>query len=76
MVSGWVRAWHRYQLCQLSEVLGGGSQEELVPSARWTSQPKPVEAQDALHRKTIADFTRSLDRHGVEYREPNLERGG
>ncbi len=23
MVSGWVRAWHRYQFCELSEVLGG-----------------------------------------------------
>ena len=23
MVSGWMRAWHRYQLGQLSEVLGG-----------------------------------------------------
>jgi hypothetical protein len=36
------------QLCQLSEVLGSGSQEELVPSARWTSQPEPVVAQNAL----------------------------
>src|SRR5262245_43395640 len=36
------------QLCQLSEVLGAGRQEELVPSATWTSQPEPVEAQDAL----------------------------
>jgi hypothetical protein len=29
-------------------VLGGGSQEEFVPSATWTSQPEPVQAQDAL----------------------------
>ena len=36
------------QLCQFSEVLGGGSQEELVSSAKWTSQPEPVKAQDAL----------------------------
>ena len=25
-----------------------GSQEELVSSAKWTSQPEPVKAQDAL----------------------------
>jgi hypothetical protein len=36
------------QLCQLPEVLGRGSQEELVSSTDWTSQPEPVEAQDAL----------------------------
>jgi hypothetical protein len=30
MVSGWVRAWHRYQLCQLSEVLGGCCEKELI----------------------------------------------
>ena len=27
----------RDQLCQLSEVLGGGSQQELVLSIQWTS---------------------------------------
>ena len=30
MVSSWVRAWHRYQLCQLSEVLGGCCEKELI----------------------------------------------
>ena len=30
MVSGWVRAWHRYQLRQLSEVLGGCCEKELI----------------------------------------------
>ena len=40
--------WQWDQLCQFSEVLGGGSQEELVSSAKWTSQPEPIEAQDAL----------------------------
>ena len=44
------RHWggQRDQLCQLSEVLGGGSQQELVLSTKRTSQPEPVEAQDAL----------------------------
>ena len=32
-VSGWVRAWHRYQLRQLSEVLGGCCEDELVTGA-------------------------------------------
>jgi len=36
--------WQRDQLCQLSEILGGGSQQELVLSAKWTSQPEPIEA--------------------------------
>jgi len=36
------------QLCQLSEVLGGGRQEELVPSTEGASQPEAIEAQDAL----------------------------
>ena len=30
MVSGWLRAWHRYQLGQLSEVLGGCCEKELI----------------------------------------------
>ena len=29
-VSGWLRAWHRYQLGQLSEVLGGCCEKELI----------------------------------------------
>jgi hypothetical protein len=33
MVSGWVRAWHRYQLRQLSEVLGGCCEKELIARA-------------------------------------------
>jgi hypothetical protein len=36
------------QLCQLSEVLGGGRQEELVPSTKGASQSEAIEAQDAL----------------------------
>ena len=44
------RHWggRRDQLCQLSKVLDGGSEEELVLSTKRTSQPEPVEAQDAL----------------------------
>ena len=29
----WVRAWHRYQLGQLSEVLGGCCEKELIARA-------------------------------------------
>src|ERR1700689_1684186 len=36
------------QLCHLSEVLDGGSEEELVLSTKRASQPKAIEAQDAL----------------------------
>ena len=39
------------QLCELSEVLSRGSEEELVLSARGTSQPEAVEAQDALEMR-------------------------
>ena len=39
------------QLCELSEVLSRGSEEELVLSTRRTSQPEPVEAQDALEMR-------------------------
>jgi hypothetical protein len=37
MVSGWVRAWHRYQLGQLSEVLGGCCEKELISRTIWPS---------------------------------------
>jgi hypothetical protein len=36
------------KLCQLPEVIERGSQEELVSSTKWTSQPEPIETQDAL----------------------------
>ena len=36
------------QLCQLPEIMDRGSQEELVSSTKWTSQPEPVKAPDAL----------------------------
>jgi hypothetical protein len=44
------RHWggQRDQLCQLSEVLGGGGEEELVVSTARPSQPKPIEAENAL----------------------------
>ena len=47
-------------LCQFSEVLGGGRQEELVPSTKRASQPEAIEAQDALQvRDSISIFFRS-----------------
>src|SRR6202047_108986 len=48
MVSGWVRAWHRYQLCQLSEVLGGCCEKELIARAIRSSESEPIEAEDAF----------------------------
>ena len=33
MVSLWTQAWHWYQLCQLSEVLGGCCEKELIACA-------------------------------------------
>ena len=53
LVSG--RHWggHRDQLCQLSEVLNGGSEEELVLSTGRTSQPESVEAQDVNKRPKV-----------------------
>ena len=43
LLSGRHRGGQRDQLCQLSEILGGGSQQELVLSTKWTSQPEPIE---------------------------------
>ena len=45
----WGGQWD--QLCQLSEVLDCGSEEELVLSTGRTSQPEPIEAQDALEMR-------------------------
>ncbi len=44
------RGWrgHRDQLGELAEVLGGGSQVELVSGSVRSPQPEPVELQDAL----------------------------
>jgi hypothetical protein len=37
LLSGRHRGGQRDQICQLSEILGGGSQQELVLSTKWTS---------------------------------------
>ena len=37
MVSGWVRARHRHQFRELSEVLGGCCEKELVVRTIWSS---------------------------------------
>jgi hypothetical protein len=51
LLSGWHWGRHLDQLCQLSEVLFGGSQQEFVLSTKWTSQPEPIEAQDAIQMR-------------------------
>jgi hypothetical protein len=38
----------RDQLCQLSEVLNGGSEKELVMSTGRALQSEPIDAQNAL----------------------------
>ena len=48
MVSGWLRAWHRYQLGQLSEVLGGCCEKELIASAIRSSESEPIELENAF----------------------------
>ena len=48
MVSGWVSAWHRYQLRQLSEVLGGGGQQELIFGSTRPTQAQSIQPEDAL----------------------------
>ena len=60
LLSGRHRVGQRNQLCQLSEVLDGGSEQELVLSTKRTSQPESVEAQDALEMcEQHLDFFRS-----------------
>ena len=48
MVSGWVRAWHRYQLGQLSEVLGGCCEKELSARTIRSSESEPIEFENAF----------------------------
>lgn len=48
MVSGWVRAWHRYQLRQLSEVLGGCCEKELIARTIRPSESEPIELENAF----------------------------
>jgi hypothetical protein len=48
------------KFCQLSEVLGGGGEEELIVSAVRASQPKPVEAEKRFRcANNISIFFRS-----------------
>ena len=43
---GGLRDWD--QLCELSEILSGGGQEELVAGTARSSQSQPPEMKDAL----------------------------
>ena len=52
--SGW---WSRNQRCEPPQVLGDGSQNELILGASWTAQSKAAELQDALEvRKPHLDL--------------------
>jgi len=48
VISGWLEGGKRDQLRQFPEVLGGGCEQELVVSAGWSSQPQPIELEDAF----------------------------
>ena len=53
-LSGW---WSSDQRCEPPQVLGNGSQNELILGASWTAQSKPAELQDALEvRKPHLDL--------------------
>lgn len=39
---------HQPEFSELSEVLGGGGEQELVASAAWSAPPKAAEPEDAL----------------------------
>ena len=53
-LSGW---WSSDQRCEPPQVLGNGSQNELILGASWTAQSKPAELQNALEvRKPHLDL--------------------
>ena len=47
-ILGRVRAWHRYQFRQLSEVLGGCCEKELITRAIRSSESEPIELENAF----------------------------
>jgi hypothetical protein len=47
-MSGWRS---RNQRCEPPQVLGDGSQNELVLCASWSTQSKPTEPQDSLQAR-------------------------
>lgn len=48
MPSGLCESGHWSELGELSEVLGGGGEQELVAGAAWSAQPQATEPEDAL----------------------------
>ena len=42
------RFWHREELGELPEVLGGGGEEEFVVGAAWAAQSESAQSEDAL----------------------------
>src|SRR5499427_7487098 len=51
------RGWSLDVLGELSQVLGGGDEQNLVAGTAQAPQPEPVQLQDALHvRKQHLDF--------------------
>src|SRR5690606_6911840 len=64
-LSGLCESGHRPQLSELSEVLGGCSEQELVAGAAWTAQSEPTEPEDALevgeqHLDLLATMSRAF----------------
>ena len=77
---GWRhRRWSSDILGELSQVLGGGDEQNLVAGAAQAPQPQPVELQDALHvGKQHLDFlalsARLLEGLGVGQRANAIAR--
>ncbi len=54
------------ELCELSKVLGGCCEVELVTGTAWASQSKPTETEDAFEvSKEHLDFLSQLARDGI-----------
>ena len=64
-LSGLCESGRRSELGELSEVLGGCSEQELVAGAAWTAQSEPTEPEDALevgeqHLDLLATMSRAF----------------
>jgi hypothetical protein len=51
----WLRVWYRDQLCELSEVLGGRREQELIAGTGRSAEPQSVEFEDALQTRALTD---------------------
>ena len=67
--------WHRDQLCELPEVLGGGGEVEFIGGSTWASQSEPAETENALEMgKQHLDLLSELSRGFVFFRPGDVAR--